>query len=261
MARNSITSKKAAASAAQDRVSALKKSRTRKLAQPATTINVTQAARKAPTKGRKSTPRKVAVAGRVSGTGAASRSAARAPGSSRVSAVASAVAAVLNDASADEVEQVLTIARGNAEELDSSLWGAAPGHAQATAASVLNLREQFSRRHAVERESVTRAEAAKLLGTSDQAVTDALEARRIVGFKRGRQWVIPAWQFDADTEQGVVPGLERLTAAFPGGVVALSGWAMRPSPDLGGASPRALLVSGGIDRVVASARALTSAGW
>jgi hypothetical protein len=255
MAGDSVKSKKLAAKAARDAASTLRLQKSR--SQPGA-----QAAKKAATKSREAVGRKVAAPPRRARR-IARPSALTAPpsGSTRASAVASAVAAVLVDASADEVEQVLTVARENEDELDSSLWGAAPGRAHATAVSVLNLREQFSRRRALERESLSRAEAADLLGMSPQAVTDALEAHRIVGFKRGRQWVIPAWQFDADTEQGVVPELERLTGAFPGGIVALSAWALRPSPDLDGASPRTALAAGDVDRVLASAAALTSAGW
>lgn len=108
---------------------------------------------------------------------------------------------------------------------------------------------------------MSRTEAAALLGISDQAVTGALEAQRILGFKRGRRWLLPAWQFDPEAERGVLPALGQLAAVFPGGVVSLSGWATRPHPDHAGRTPRDALAQGEADAVLRSARMVTAAGW
>ncbi|RJK92510.1 DNA-binding protein [Vallicoccus soli] len=109
--------------------------------------------------------------------------------------------------------------------------------------------------------SLTRSDAAALLGTSEQAVTDLLEARRLLGLKQGRRWLIPAWQLNAETERGVLPGLDRVAAHFPGGLVALSSWATTASPDLDGHTPAQALARGAVDRVVSVARSLSAAGW
>lgn len=147
------------------------------------------------------------------------------------------------------------------QHLDPALWGPAPTPEAVQVALAANVRRQFDARHALELESVTRTAAADLLRVSPQAVTDALEARRLVGFKVGRQRLIPLWQFDADTESGTLPGLSAVAAEFPGGIVALSWWATRPNPDLGGSTPRDLLARGQLEAVLGLVRGLTASGW
>ena len=84
----------------------------------------------------------------------------------------------------------------------------------------------------------TRAEAAQLLRISDQAVSDRLAAGDLVGLKDGRVWKLPAWQFDADTENGWLPGIVDLRQHFPAGPVTLTAWVTAPNVDLGGRTPR-----------------------
>jgi hypothetical protein len=88
-----------------------------------------------------------------------------------------------------------------------------------------------------------------------------LESRRLLGFRRDRRWLIPAWQLDAEAERGVLPGLGAVQQAFPGGVVALSAWVSKASVDLAGASPREALTRGQVAEVIEVARNLTAAGW
>ena len=145
--------------------------------------------------------------------------------------------------------------------LDPTFWGADPDEPRAVAEGLGNLAVQFEARRRVEAASVSRDEVARLLGVSAQAVTEALAAGRLVGLKRGRTWLIPAWQLDADAETGVLAGVSRVADAFPGGVVALSLWMERPQADLDGSTPRRALARGRVDRVVALARSLTAAGW
>jgi len=207
-------------------------------------------------KARASTRRRASQAGEV--PGAATRSGSP----DRGGQVKAAVAQLLRDAPAAEVDRVLTATSGGAgQALDAALWGPAPSREQAAAGVLANLRKQFAGRQALEGESVSRAEAAELLGTSEQAVTDGLEARRLLGFKRGRRWLIPAWQFDPEAERGVLPELAELAGVFPGGVVALSRWVTRSSPDLAGRRPRDVLAGGGTEAVLQLARTVTSAGW
>lgn len=169
---------------------------------------------------------------------------------------------VLEEADAEQVELV-SLAAGNSEQqlLDGSLWGPAPTQAELVAGSVANLRQQFARRQRVLAASLSRAEAAVLIGVSEQAITGALDSGRLLGLKHGRYWALPAWQFDAESVQGMHPRLGELAEAFPGGLVSLSLWIQRPSADLDGASPQQALAAGDASRVIDLARALTSAGW
>lgn len=184
------------------------------------------------------------------------------PGSTRTEQAISAVTQLLVEATACDVERVLRVVDGTRDDtLDPELWGTAPTGQDAATAVVANLRKQFDARRELEASSVSRTEAAEPLGASEQAVTDALIARRLLGFKRGRRWVIPAWQLDAESEKGMLPGLGELADSFPGGLVALSAWATRPSQDLRGRQPCRALAHGEVDQVVQLSRTLTAAGW
>lgn len=85
-------------------------------------------------------------------------------------------------------------------------------------------------------------------------------ARGLVALRRGREWRLPAWQFHEDS---VLPGLDRLIAAYPGTPLALTTWATTPNADLDGYTPaKAMLTTGGIDWVLSDAvRPLTPAAW
>lgn len=63
-------------------------------------------------------------------------------------------------------------------------------------------------------------------------------------------------------EDGVLPGLERLIAVFPGSALSLTSWATTPSADLDDATPaQALTRRDGLARVFEAVRALTPAAW
>jgi hypothetical protein len=173
-----------------------------------------------------------------------------------------ALAALLHEASPEELAQVGRLTDpARTDELDARLWGPAPNQVETATATLANLRQRFDARRELETQSVSRGAAAELLGVSEQAVTEALASRRLLGLKHGGRWVIPAWQFDAEAERGVLPDIGRLSSTFPGGIVSLSAWVMRPSADLDGRTPRDLLSHGEGDRVMALAESLTAAGW
>jgi hypothetical protein len=176
-------------------------------------------------------------------------------------ATAVELAELLINEAPEETRRLLSVVRGDAETLDPALWGPRPSQAEVASAVLDDLREQFASRRALELASVSRAAAADLLGKREQAVSDDLDAGRLVGFKRGRVWLLPAWQFEAGSERGVLPGLAGLQRAFPGGVVALTRWVTTPTPDLDDRSPRDAMAQGGIEQVLHVAGQLTAAGW
>jgi hypothetical protein len=173
-----------------------------------------------------------------------------------------AMTRVLLDSDPEEVARVVAAVelQDSSHDLDPVLWGGAPRATEVLSAELANLRKEFSARKELEGRSLSRADVADLLGTSGQSVTDALESRRLLGFRRGRRWLIPAWQLDAEAERGVLPGLGEVQLAFPGGVVALSAWVSKASVDLAGASPREALARGQVAEVIEVARNLTAAG-
>ena len=57
-----------------------------------------------------------------------------------------------------------------------------------------------------------------------QSVTAKLASRKLVAVKVGREWRLPAWQFDPDVPTGVLPDLATRQAVFPGRPMSLSRW-------------------------------------
>lgn len=165
---------------------------------------------------------------------------------------------------ADKSERQLlvdAVTPSDTEPVDENIWGAAPSPAETGAAQLALLRRRFDARHELEEQSVTREQASDLLGVSSQMVTEYLRKHDLLGFKSGRSWLIPLWEFDADRERGFLPGLPWLGRCFPGGVITLTQWVTRPSADLDGRTPRNALATGDIDEVVDVATSLTAAGW
>jgi hypothetical protein len=124
-----------------------------------------------------------------------------------------------------------------------------------------DLSDQFAQRRQLAAKSVSRDEAAELLGVAAQSITGKLAAHKLVGIKVGREWRLPAWQFDPDNPSGVLPDLDMIQAVFPGGVVSLSKWVLRKQPEFGGRTPREELALHDSAPVIALARGLTAAGW
>lgn len=146
-------------------------------------------------------------------------------------------------------------------ELDESLWGPAPTEAEAAAAEIDQLMLQFERRRAVATSALTREAAAELLKVSKQAVLDHLQHGDLVGLREGKRWLLPLWQFEADSERGFLPGIAAVQQAFPGGVVSLSRWITRANPDFAERPPREAMAAGDAGKVADAAKALAAAGW
>lgn len=144
---------------------------------------------------------------------------------------------------------------------DPALWGRAPRDEAVGAAGLGVLERAFAVRTKVLAASLTRRQAADLLSVSDQAVTDKIASGDLIAVKQGREWRLPAWQFDADAGQGFLPGLSRLHHAFPGGVVSLTIWATSSNVELGGRAPADLLAEGEVDRVLAVVAGANAAAW
>lgn len=140
------------------------------------------------------------------------------------------------------------------QELDADLWGPNPSPRRVRVAAAQNLSTGIARRNVVLDSSVTRREAARALGKSEQAVSGMLERGALLGLKVGREWRIPSWQMAPERPEGTLPGLRELADAYLDGVVSLSGWVEQPNPDLDDATPRDALLNGAVDDVVAAAR-------
>jgi len=116
-------------------------------------------------------------------------------------------------------------------------------------------------RAAVVSDSLSRSQAARLLGVSPQAISAMRRQGRLVALSVGRDLVFPAWQFDAAGSDGRLPSLEEIVRRYPGSVVSLSIWMTTEHPDLRGMSPRDAVHNGQSDTVLTLVDSLTSSGW
>jgi hypothetical protein len=170
----------------------------------------------------------------------------------RIARIAADLAELANDGLLGDDDQDVELA---------AVWGRTPSRATRELAESENLKKAFLTRHAVLQASVSRGQAAALLGLSEQAVTKHLDQGRIIGIKDRGRWAIPAWQLDADTRDGYLGGIDQLARVFPAGPVALTRWVTGPAADFDGRTPRDLLATGRVDEVVRAAQALTAKGW
>ena len=203
--------------------------------------------------------RRPAAGKRAANAGRADRTAA-APGvtadhsarAERIARIAADLEELANDGLIGDDEQAIDL---------PAVWGRDPSRTTRELAESANLKKAFLTRQSVLQASVSRGQAAALLGLSEQAVTKHLDQGRIVGIKDKGRWAIPAWQLDADTRDGYLDGIDRLARVFPGGPVALTRWVTRPAADFDGRTPRDLLARNRVDEVVRAAQALTAKGW
>ena len=172
-----------------------------------------------------------------------------------------ALRTVIQELPASEITEFIDTVTGADENLDPALWGDAPATAETARAHLANLTAKFADRQTVLAQSITRADAAHLLGISDQAISDRLNAGDLVGLKDGRVWKLPAWQFDADTENGTLPGIAALRQHFPAGPVTLPAWVTAPHADLNNHTPAARLAAGDVDQVLRAAQAGGPIAW
>lgn len=150
-------------------------------------------------------------------------------------------------------------AAGETDELDDTLWGPAPGDQQLADARQIARSAADEAMAAALAGALTRGQAAQRLGISAQAVSKRHAAGRLVALSRGRVKLFPAWQFHED---GVLPGVADVLAAYPGGPLSLSTWATTPNPDLDEATPAQTLVGrGGVSRVLEALRPLDPDAW
>jgi hypothetical protein len=170
------------------------------------------------------------------------------------------VAALVNQADASEIARLEAAATAEpSDDIEERFWGPAPDSESAVKAVVDDLSDQFAQRRRLAEDSISRDDAAELLGIAAQSVTAKLLAGKLIGLKVGREWRLPRWQFDPDNASGVLPDLDALQAAFPGGPVSLSKWVDRAHPDFDGRTPREEMVVHGSAPVLKVARALTAA--
>lgn len=146
-------------------------------------------------------------------------------------------------------------------QLDETYWGPAPTGTETRTTALADLQRQFSARQRLLDRSITRAQAAHLLGVTEQTVSTLISSGDLLTIKEGREHRIPVWQFNAGAERGILPGIRKLHDVYPGGLASLSEWVELPNVEFDGATPVELLAKGKIEAVVDIARIGTAAAW
>jgi hypothetical protein len=120
--------------------------------------------------------------------------------------------------------------------------------------SLLQLFE--ARRALLEEDTVTAPQVAELLGVSRQTPLNRVRENTLLAVLDRGAWRFPLWQFDANSADGVLPGLpEVLRVLEPQPHFSKLAWLRRANATLGGREPVELLRKGGIAPVVDAARA------
>jgi hypothetical protein len=119
-----------------------------------------------------------------------------------------------------------------------------------------SLLQFFERRRRLLEDALTAPQAAELFGVSRQTPLNRARDNTLLGILDRGAYRFPAWQFDPQGEDGVLPGLpDVLDALDPQQPFAKLVWLRRPNPTLGGQEPVALLRQRKIEPVVDAAHA------
>lgn len=103
--------------------------------------------------------------------------------------------------------------------------------------------------------SLTVRQAAERLGVNESRIRQRLLERSIIGWKKGRSWMLPHWQFAPDGR--LIPGIATIAAELARDLHPLAAWKWftLPNPDLtvegNPVSPAEWLLSGGDATIVA----------
>lgn len=92
-----------------------------------------------------------------------------------------------------------------------------------------------------------------------QAHRDRLKRGKILGIMENGRYLFPAWQFDAQGDNGMVPGLLRVLKALDVTPIAQAAWLVRPHPAFEGRTPLDVLKAGDVARVEHEAYGVGSA--
>lgn len=125
---------------------------------------------------------------------------------------------------------------------------------------ILTVVRAFERRRELLENSLTSTQVARILGTSRQTPHDRLKSGTLLAVLDNGAWRFPAWQFDPNGPDAVVPGLPQAIAALEHvPTLAQISWFVRPNAHLDGRSPIDALKRGELSRVLSVARAVRAA--
>ncbi|MEO6195213.1 MAG: helix-turn-helix domain-containing protein [Thermoanaerobaculia bacterium] len=91
------------------------------------------------------------------------------------------------------------------------------------------------------KDTVSAADAAKLISRSRQSIERLRREGRLLVLRAGNQWRYPRWQFEPDAPGGVLPGLEEVLRNLQLSPAAAAFWLLQPAERLDGIAPIELL--------------------
>ena len=112
------------------------------------------------------------------------------------------------------------------------------------------LMRSFERRRELLDGSLTAPQVARLLNTTRQTPHDRVKAGTLLAVMDRGALRFPAWQFDSEGPDGVIPGLPDVIQALDLSPLAKISWLTRPNEIFDGQSPLDLLKRGQVERVV-----------
>lgn len=112
----------------------------------------------------------------------------------------------------------------------------------------------FRRRQELIKETVSAAEAARLLGTCRQTPHDRVKAETMLAVRERGMLRFPRWQFDPEGPNGVLAGLPQVLQALQVSSMAKAAWFVRSNPYLKGRTAVEALRAGEVERLVVLAR-------
>ena len=122
---------------------------------------------------------------------------------------------------------------------------------------ILNTINSFNYRRELLKDTVDVNQVMEILGyDSRQAPLNRLKAHSLIAIKDNQKWWFPLWQFDADTNDGVIDGLSRVLKSLDCSNLAKVSWLVNPNPYLADSTPLEILKAGEVERVVESAQSV-----
>ena len=112
----------------------------------------------------------------------------------------------------------------------------------------------YNKRRELLGDSFSTNEVAQVLNVSRQTPNDRAKAGTLLAVHENGALRFPAWQFDPEGENGVVPGLDEVLQALEASPLGKVSWMGRPNRDLRGQRPIDVLRRRDVGAVLAAAR-------
>lgn len=116
------------------------------------------------------------------------------------------------------------------------------------------LLSSYNLRRTLLSDALSTNDVARILSVSRQTPNDRAKAGTLLGVQENGTLRFPAWQFDAEEENGTLPGLPDVLRALDTSPLGKVSWLTRPNRDLNGERPVDLLKRRKVDAVLTAAR-------